>query len=426
MALPATARAETINQAVAEALARHPALAQAQAVTSAAHEDVTAERSAYFPTLSANVAAGRVYGDNATSRGLSVTRGAGYSWMGEASVGVNQMIFDGFRTPHLVGSAKAKEAAAQASLADARETVALQTALAYLNVMRTRESLASLQNYLGTLDSYRGRIANMVSEGAADDAELQQAEQLRLEVLDLIATFKGQVAAADAAYARFTGHLPDGKLSRPVDLTLPEDAGSATQAVWLSHPQVLQSNQTIIAKGFAADAEKAAYYPVISGEVSAYKKDVDDLIGGEVEDNRALLRATWEMSTGGAERARARKAKYEYAESKARKDEVLRNLEAGIRTAYAEFNSTAEQKNILSQRLATNEQLLKTHHVQFEGAKVRVLQLLQTENQLLNSRLDLLNADYRNLAAQYSVLGSMGRVTTASIAPAAAVADDGR
>ena len=427
LVLPAySAHAETVHEAVASALQQHPTLEQAIAVQRSAHEDVTVERSSYFPKISANTAVGRVYGDNATSRGLSVTRGAGYSNMWEGSLAVNQILFDGFRTPNLVGSAKAKEAAAAAALIEARETLALQTTLAYLNVLRTRESLSYIEGYLGTLGEYRNRISSMVKEGAADDAELQQAEEIQLEVQNLIASFKGQTLVADAEYAKLTGHLPQAPLVRPADLALPATYQDAIQAVWTTHPQVQQSNQTIIAHGFEADASKAALYPTVTGELSAYAKDVDDLIGGEVEDNRALVRATWEMSTGGAELARVRKAKHEYAQSKASKNETLRNIEAAIRTAYADLESSSQQKNILTERLAADQQLLKTYNVQFEGAKVRILQLLQSENQLLNAKLDLMNADYRNLAAQYSVLGSMGRLQGQMTAAPSPVAENAK
>lgn len=405
-------QAETMPQAVGAALNAHPTLEQALAVQRGAHESVTEEKSAYYPKLSASTAVGRVYGDNATSRGLSVTRGAGYSWLWEGSLGVNQMIFDGFKTERLVGAAKAREEGAAATLQDVRETLALQTSLSYLNVLRTRDSLAAVQSYLGVLDSFRERINTMVNEGAADDAELQQANEIRLEVENLIASFTGQLDIANAEYAKLTGHLPDGQLSRPLDIEkdLPADAGEAISQVWTQHPQVAKSNQDIIASGFAADAEKSALYPTVTGELSAYAKDVDDLIGGEVEDNRALVRASWEFSTGGAELARVRKAKQDYEISKAKKSDVLRNLESTVRTAYADLGSSGEQKRILAARLEANEKLKQTYNVQFEGAKVRILQLLQVENQVLNAKLDLMNADYRHLAAQYSVLGSMGRL----------------
>jgi adhesin transport system outer membrane protein len=408
----ASVSAETLPQAVGAALNTHPTLEQAMAVQQSARESVTEEKSAYYPKLSASTAVGRVYGDNATSRGLSVDRGSGYSWLWEGSLGVNQMIFDGFRTERLVGAAKARQDGAVASLQDVRETLALQTALSYLNVLRARDSLSSVQGYLSILDDYRNRISAMVDEGAADDAELQQANEIRLEVENLIASFSGQLRIAEAEYARLTGHLPDETLVRPLDIvtSLPATAGEAVSLAWTQHPQVQRSNQDIIASGFSADAEKSSLYPTVTGELSAYAKDVDDLIGGEVKDHRALVRASWEISTGGAELARIRRAKQDYISSKAKKSDVLRGLEAAIRTAYADLTSNADQKRILTERLNANEKLKQTYNVQFEGAKVRILQLLQVENQVLNAKLDLMNADYRHLAAQYSVLGSMGRL----------------
>lgn len=405
-------RAETLTQAVGSALQAHPTLEQAMAIQRAAHDSVTEEKSGYFPKISAMTAVGRVYGDNATSRGLSVTRGAGYSNLWEGSLGINQMIFDGFKTQRLVGAAKARELEAAATLKDAQETLSLQATLAYLNVLRTRDSLDAMKSYLGTLDEYRNRISAMLKEGAADEAEMQQANEVRLEVENLIASFNGQLQSANAEYAKLTGHLPDEQMTRPADLStvLPPSAADAIAASWTQHPQVEKANQDIIASGYGADAEKSALYPTVTGELSAYAKDVDDIIGGEVEDNRALVRANWEFSTGGAEMARVRRAKEQYVISKAKKAETLRTLEATIRAAYADLSSNAEQKRILTDRLAASQQLKKTYDVQFEGAKVRVLQLLQTENQVLNAKLDLMNADYRNLAAQYSVLGSMGRL----------------
>lgn len=411
-------KAETLDQAIASAISKHPTLEQAIAAQRAAREMVTEERSAYFPKLTASTSAGRVYGDNATSRGLSVTRGAAYSWMWEGSLGVNQTIFDGFHTQNMIGAARARELSALATLADAREALSMQTALSYLNVLRTRESMAALHTYMKTLDEYSARIRAMVDEGAADEAEYQQAETIKLEVRNLIAGFEGQVQGAAAEFAKLTGHLPDEAMERPADLAklLPPSAGDAIASIWTIHPKVLQSNQEIIAAGFSADSEKSSLYPKITGELSAYIKDVKDEIGGEVEDNRALIRANWEFSTGGAELARIRRAKEQYIASKAKKNEVLRNLEATLRLAYADLDSASAQKRVLAERLSANEKLLETYRVQFEGAKVRILQLLQSENQILNAKLDFLNADYRELAAQYAVMGNLGQLQQALIA----------
>ncbi len=422
---PATLHAETMAEAIQSAIAQHPTIEEAVAAQKAAHEDVVTERSNYFPVLSASTAAGRVYGDNATSRGLSVTRGSGYSNLWEGSLAINQMIFDGLKTPRMVGASKAREEAATATIAQAQNALALQTSLAYLNTLRSRESLKMLSDYQGTLVEYKDKIGKMVADGGADDAELQQAEVITLQLKNLMANFAGQVKTADAEYFQLTGHLPDTSLTRPTAFPLlPESPEAALAEARQNHPLLKSADKQIEAADLTVDAQRSALYPEITGELSTYRKDVRDIIGGEVEDDRALIRASWDFSTGGAELASIRKAEQESAQSNARRKDALRSLESTIRTAYANLSTAVDQQAILKERMTAEEKLLGTYKTQFEGGKVRILQLLQSENQQLNARLDLLNAEYRYLAALYSVLGSTGhlqdRLAAAPVKTAAA------
>lgn len=406
-----SAHAETLPEAVRSAVTANPTVDQAMASQSAAREEVNKTWSNYFPTVSVSTSAGRVYGDNATSRGLSVTRGAGYSGMWEGSLTVSQMIFDGLKTPRQVGAGEAREQAAEAMLAATREALALQTALAYLNVLRARDSLRVYEDYKGQLADYADKIRKMVGEGIADQSELQQAEVIMLELENLIAGFKGQELAAGAEYMRLTGHLADKSMAKPAGIaadSVPPTIEEAVNLAFHKHPQMMMTDHQIRASGLTAEVEESSLYPNVTGELSSYRKDVDDLIGGEVEDDRAVVRATWELSTGGAEFASIRKARHDLAQAKAKKGEVLRSLDSGIRTAYANLSTSAEQQSLLTRKLEANINLLAAYRSQFEAGKVRILQLLQSENQTMNTRVDLLNAEYRYLAAQYSILGSIG------------------
>jgi adhesin transport system outer membrane protein len=417
----AGASAETLPEAVATAISQHPTVQQAIAAQRAAREEVGKEKSNYFPKISVSTAAGRVYGDNATSRGLSVTRGAGYSGMWEGSLTVSQMIFDGLKTPSLVGASKAKDQAAQSLISATHESLALQTSLSYLNVLRARESLSVLSAYKGTLDGYKDKIRKMVDEGAADDAELQQAEVITLELQNMIANFEGQVQSAGVEFAQLTGHMPESDLEKPLDVSslIPATADEAVGYAVKHHPQLVSAEKQVDAAVLNADAERAVLFPSVTGELSSYRKDVDDLIGGEVEDDRALLRATWALSTGGGEFASVRKAKQEIAQTQAEKAATGRSVESSIRAAYANLETTTRQLGILTGRLAAEQKLLETYRAQFEGGKVRILQLLQAENQTMNAQIELLNAKYRQIAAQYSVLGGMARLQEGVSAPSA-------
>lgn len=409
----APVRAETMQEAVSATIQAHPRIEEALAAHRAAQQTITEKQSEYFPKLTASATGGRMFSNNSTSRGLSTTRGEGYSWLWEGSLGVNQLIFDGLSTVYNIDSAQALEKSAQYRLRDVQETLALQTALSYINLLRVEESLTKLKSYHNKIKDYKGRIASMVKEGAADEAELQQAEQIDLEIQNLLAGFEGEYQSAIALYTQLTGRPSEGHMTRPVPVAGLPALEEAILTAQKTHPALKSAEEEIKSSSSLIDAEKGILYPVVTGEVSTYQKDLDDVIGGEVEDQRALVRMNWELSTGGAEFARIKRTKQDKLQSESRYRDALRSIESMLRASYAEMTASEKQKSILQERVALNKKLLDTYNAQFEGGKVRILQLLQAENQLLSAELEYLNADYRNLTAQYSVLAGTGNFLNA-------------
>ena len=73
------AHAESLDASVQSAVQNHPSVAAAQARQAYAQEEAEEQYSGFLPQVSVNSSGGRIYGDNATSRGLSTTRGAGWT-----------------------------------------------------------------------------------------------------------------------------------------------------------------------------------------------------------------------------------------------------------------------------------------------------------------------------------------------------------
>ncbi|MCB9982465.1 MAG: TolC family protein [Rhodospirillales bacterium] len=407
--------AETLEQAVSVTLSQHPQVESAQAALNRSQEFRKEEFSAYFPEVTVNGTGGRIYGDNSTSRGLSVARGTGYSYLWEGSVAARQKIFDGQETLNRVGAARAQARAAELALADVRENLAYRTVEAYLNLMRVQKGLVLLKGQQKTVDDYLERIRTMVDDGAADEAELQQARDVSVILDNFIADYEGQARNLESDYAELTGRLPESALEVPtVSLDqIPEDLKAALSQAQKNHP-LLRSAQ-FQAQSAESDmkAEKSTYIPKFDGELSFLKSDKDDVIGGEVEDGKAVVRMNWGFETGGAQKARIKQKLYDYKEAQARISEISRQIERAIRQAYAEKDTAQRQLENQKRRQDLNKKLLDTYEVQFEGARISVLQLMQADNQELLTRLETENAKNRLLIAQYGILAAMGRLQQA-------------
>jgi adhesin transport system outer membrane protein len=412
LTLPIAAQAESLESAVTTALKYHPSIEAARAGRDVAAQETREQNSAYYPEVSFNAAAGRIYGDNATSRGLSVTRGAGYSDLGEGSITMRQLVFDGKETTHKVEAAETREMQAGSTVMNVRESLSLRTAQAYIDVMRARTGLVMLIEHRKKVTDYLAKIDNMVTEGAADEAELQQARDVQVILDGYINDFQGQVRAAEAHFAEVTGHIPEKELERPsprADL-IPPAPDEALQYARSSHPSIIEAELNSRAASYDTDAQKSSLLPEVESELSYYKSSKADVIGGEVIDARALLKLNWGFSLGGAELARVERSKYAHRETLADMGALVRQVERDIRLAYSEYQTAQRQLELLGQRMDLNSKLFDTYETQFEGARITQLQLMQADNQYFNARLEKMNGEHRLLMAQFAVLASMGRL----------------
>ncbi len=421
------AHAEPMADALMQALNNHPRVGAAIANRDALKQERREYVSDYYPELNVNLGTGRLYADNSTSRGLSVTRGAGYSWVNEMSVTMRQMIFDGFETSGRVDAATARKDSANFEIADARETLALRVVAVYLDVLRNQEILARVESQKAKLDDYIKRIQELVQEGVVDEAMAAQARDVKAQLISTEATVQGTLAAALADYRESVGHEPDGALIKPdMDaIAVEPDVEKAVEIALNTHPALQAASLSEAAYEYETDAEEGVLYPDVAGEVSYKKIDQADIIGGEDLDARAMLRVNWTLQTGGEQFARIKKTKYRQSEYLARRQERERGIERAVRAAYADMKSNRHQVEVLQDRVHLSRDLLRTQNTQFEGARITLLQLMQTDNALFNSEMSLLNGEYREMAARYATLAGMGKLQEAfSIVPAAAPANE--
>ncbi len=410
--LPQTAGAETMREAIESALASHPGVDIANARKDVASEQEREEFSNLFPEISTSATGGRMFGNNSTTRGLSVSRGEAYSWLWEGSASITQPLFNGFETYRRIDAAEARESAAEFTLADAKQGVALRAAQAFLNVKRAQEAYAKTVSYQDRIKDYLSRISKAVEGGAADESEAAQAKNIQSQLDNTAAEMEGQVKLAMADYAEATGSMPSGELrgGEEIKSLLFGNVDEALQYAGANHPLVLSAHKNLEAEDKEVSAEKGVLLPDLDGELSYLKRDQKEEIGGEVVDSRAVMRMSWGFSTGGGQLARIRKSKAERSEALARAAQTKREIERDIRRAYAEYETAQKQRELSVKRATVTKELFTTYERQFEASKVRLLQLMQAENQLFTSELERINADYRVMMAEYTTLASSGRL----------------
>lgn len=403
--------AETLQESIRQALAAHPSVAAALASKDVAVANKKEARSDLFPVISAGTTVGRIYADNSTSRGLTITRSAAYSGLWEANATITQPLYDGMETKNRIEAAQARMQSADYNVLDIKENLALRATQAHIGVLQAGATLDRTQSYFEAIEDYLSRIQLMVDEGVSDESESAQARNISLMLKSTLIDYEGQLNTALASYAEIVGGLPKSDLVKPVVVsTVLEDVESAIAYAKNNHPLLKAKEKEMEALEHEIKAEKGTLYPDLNAELSGIKRDQKEEIGGELEDARALLKLSWDFEVGGASKARTRKSQAQYAEIAAENKERLRTIEADIHRAYAEMETAEKQVDLVKERETVTSDLFEAYKTQFEGARVRLLQLMQAENQLFNSQLESIAAEYRHLMAHYTVLASIGEL----------------
>lgn len=408
------ARAETLKEVISEAITNHPSVASKQATQDTYKWDVKEQKAAWFPTISANASAGREFVNNDTTRAFT-TDGGDESWLGDGNVAVSQLLFDANETNNRIKAARARQEAAAFSVGDVQEDIAMRAAQAQLNVMRSREMITLAREHLKLLDKYQSDIQLMYQEGALDEAELLQAQELNVAAQAKLLSFEDQLKKAETNFMEAVGRAPPALLEirEPWEKSLPENLDTAIIIGQRESPEIGASEKTASAYENDAKAEKARQLPRVNAEMSYGQRDQQDTIGGESTNAQAVVRMSWNFSTGGAEKARINRAESRRTEAMAQRDEMLRRIEQMVRTSYSDVEISKQQKALLVERESANQKIVEKFRQQFEAGTRSTLQIMTVETRLFDTRIDRINGDYRYLISNMQLLAAMGRLRNA-------------
>lgn len=407
-----SAKAQSLQETVLYALENHPKIEGARASEEAARHERMETRSHYFPELIVGVTAGRIYQDNATSRGLSVTRGASYSGYGESNIAVRQMLYDAMETSHKSEAAQAREQSHHFNILDTQRKIASEVVQNYIDILRLRSALQLLDEQSKELEDYRERIKDMAANGISDESKLQQARDVAMVIDSLRADYEGRLIVAEAGYTQAVGrHVPD-KMIIPESMRelVEKDLDKVIAQAKANHPQVRAAYLQSDAARYDVEAEEGRLYPDLSGEISHYKADKKDVIGGESQDSRAVLKMNWAFSTGGKEVSAIRRKRSEYHEATHKTKEIKRKIEREIREAYARYLTFWRKSKLSIERVELNKKLMSTYQSQFKGARINLLDLMRAQSQLFKAELEKNDNIFNLLSAQYSVLAARGEL----------------
>jgi outer membrane protein, adhesin transport system len=365
-------------------------------------------RSGYFPVIDLVFAGGKENSNNAT------TRAAGYDDLSltreDKSVRLTQLLYDGFSTKNLVMQQTALLDAATARMGSSQDNVSLRAIQVYLEVLR-RDVVVTLANdNLAQHDQTLSKIRERFESGVGTKVDVVQTQGRRAQAKSAVMLTQRNAKNGRAEFFRIIGENPNDLVDPDPITGLPGTLAQALEIAYGNNPGLKAAEAELAAAEASRKQAKSGYHPRVDLELGVTRnEDVDGSVGAN-DDESALVRMTYNVYRGGADKARSNEA--EAREFAAR--ETLRSnraaVEEDVTLIWNELQDIIMRLEYLEAHVVATEEVLEVYNEQLSLGKRTLLDLLDVQNELLRARIAYISGQYVELLARYRVLTSTGQL----------------
>ncbi len=420
------ANAETLKEALAAAYESNPQLDAQRAALRVTDEGVRRAKANYFPTITGNY--NRREAEQRTfvvdQDGQPIDRAGNPiaipPFVGNDnenySLTADQNVFRGLRTHNEIQQAKANVSAGRAQLIQVEQTVLLDGVTAYMDVLRDESVRELNENNVQVLDRQLQASRDRFRVGEITRTDVAQSEARLEGAKAQLSTSEAQLAASRATYERVIGRAPASLEHSGGEISLPPSLEDAVELAVQESPAVDQARHAEYAarKGIHVAEGQLAPTVTLRAQIS---ENIGTTFVGEIPvdlDNvsRAVtLNVSVPLYAGGANYSDIRRAKQLRSQRMLEIRQAERETQERVLTAWNQYR--AAQAQILSRQAAVdaNEIALDGVRQEAQVGSRTTLDVLDAEQELLDSRVNLVRAQRDETVAAYTLLSAMGQLT---------------
>ncbi|WP_395020040.1 TolC family outer membrane protein [Dongia sp.] len=417
LATGVTAGAEDLNGALGQAYLGNPTLDAARAQLRSTDEGVPQALSGWRPTVTGQVNAGVEWSHDGTKPGpnnLIVDRNRQF-YPHTFSLTLNQPIFNGFGTVSGTKAAENRVKAGRAQLLDTEQQVLFAAVQAYMSVVSNQSILELNQNNVKVLQAQLQATNDRFQAGEVTKTDVSQAQASLQGAVAAATAAEGDLTASMAVYRQIVGQEPV-QLSMPnVPPNLPlqqDDVVAMSQQA----PIVIAAQFVEAATKDDIDTQFSELLPSVSLQGSVSRADEQASDRDSTTEGTILGVLTVPLYQAGAPDSRVRQAKQLYQQSRRQLDEARRSAAQQAVAAWQSLETAQAQIASFEEQVRANTVALEgVRQEQTVGART-VLDVLDAEQALLNSKVNLVTAQTNLVIARYQVLQAIGQLNAKSLA----------
>jgi len=408
----------TLENAIDLGLKHNLGLLLSQADTRAARGQRWQELSALLPQITAApyAAASKINVDELGFAGLAtllhIPPSVGPFSYFDARAAVSQSLFD-WKSINAARAASENVKSADYTVLDARDLVILTIGYVYFQAVADEARIATDEAQVETAQTLFNQATDQVNAGTAADidalrtkVELQTRQQQLIQAKNDFAIQKITVARVIGLATRQDFDLTDKSPYEPFDgLTVEE----ALPRAYASRSDYRAAESAVRAAELSRKAAVAGYFPSLSfgadyGTSGAHPSD-----STRVYDVRGTLSIP--IFTGTSVRGDIQQADARLGQSRERLDNLREQIEADVRTAFLNLQSSAEQVKVSQSNIELADQTLAQSRDRFNAGVTDSVEVVQSQEAVASAHEQYISSLYKYNFAKISLIRALGAGT---------------
>jgi outer membrane protein, adhesin transport system len=375
------------------------------------YQSVLAERSIatseYYPTVGTVLSTGpeRTNGvtTNDKEENLIATN---------ATLFARQNLYNGGKTTAFVEETDARIKAAAYEVLNAANTVYLDTAEAYINVVKARELLQIAKENSLTQERIMRQVREKTEAGFNRMSELYNSEsRLALSKASYISRQQ------DLNQALVTFHRQFGRFLRPEQFIKPEPTYVYPQSVQAAidvalhtHPALKVAKYNIETRRYTYKKSSAADYPMLDFEL--FGRYTSDTGGDEGNTNNtgAFLTLSYTFFDGGLREGNKARDQQSLRKEYQRGYVERRNVNESIRLAWNIKEAEEFKNEYLREHVLLSAKTLDAFKEEYYVNRRSLLDLLNMENEYTDAQISMVDSQFLELIALYRMMQGTGEL----------------
>lgn len=411
------AHADTLQEALVAAYTNNPTLEAQRAALRATDENVSQAVSGWRPTVSAG---GSIARQNTSQTSTFIpnfpsTTDATFTPR-QGQITITQPLFNGFQTINGTKQAKSAVSAGRALLLNTEQAVLLDTVTAYMDVKRDEAVLDLSKNNVQVLERELEAAQDRFRVGEITRTDVAQAKaRLSRAISDRVAA-EANLQASRASYTKIVGDMP-GTLETPPPLpVLPAGEDEALTVALNQNPQLLAAHANERAAQYAVKGEEGGLLPTVQLK-GQYSKAYDtSSFTSRADEKSVSAELSVPLYQAGFQSSRIRQAKQINQQRRLEVLDAERQVREAVKTAWEGLREARG-------RIVANRDQVRANEIALDGVKQEAgvgarttLDVLNSEQELLDARVSLVRAQRDQYVAAYRLLVSVGELTVESLA----------